>query len=70
MFGLFKSSTIPAPGQTLPGRPDPIPTAETHAVLGTPLKPPFPEGVETILFGFGCFWGAERRMWNLSLIHI
>ena len=69
MFGLFKPSTIPTPDRTLAGRAEPIPTAETHAVLGTPLKPPFPDGIETILFGFGCFWGAERRMWGVDGVY-
>ena len=69
MFGLFKPSTIPTPDRALAGRAEPIPTAETHAVLGTPLKPPFPDGIETILFGFGCFWGAERRMWGVDGVY-
>jgi peptide-methionine (S)-S-oxide reductase len=53
-----------APEDALPGRPDPIPTAETHFVLGTPLKPPFPDGLEQAVFGLGCFWGAERIFWE------
>ncbi len=69
MFGLFKPATIPTADKALPGRPDPFPTASTHTILGTPLKPPFPEGIETILFGFGCFWGAERRMWQVDGVY-
>src|SRR4051794_10513444 len=48
----------------LPGRPDATPPAETHHVLGTPLKPPFPEHLETAVVGLGCFWGAERVFWQ------
>ncbi len=70
MFGLFKSSTVPAAENALPGRPDPIPTAKTHTILGTPLKPPFPEGIEIIFFGFGCFWGAERRLWEVEGVYV
>ena len=70
MFGLFKPSTIPAAEDALPGRPDAIPTAETHFVLGRNLKPPYPAEVATILFGFGCFWGAERRMWQVEGVHV
>ncbi len=69
MFGLFKPSEVPSAGNALAGRAEAIPTAETHAVLGTPLKPPFPDGIETILFGFGCFWGAERRMWDVPGVY-
>ena len=70
MFGLFKTSEIPGADKALPGRPDAIPTAETHHVLNRPIKPPYPDGVETILFGFGCFWGAERRMWDVEGVHV
>jgi peptide-methionine (S)-S-oxide reductase len=48
----------------LPGRSSEIPVAERHAVLGTPLKPPFPEGLQQAIFGMGCFWGAERVFWQ------
>jgi len=58
--------TLPTPEQALPGRPEAIPTSEVHDVLGTPIKPPFPAGLQTAVFGMGCFWGAERRFWELG----
>jgi peptide-methionine (S)-S-oxide reductase len=64
MFLLGSKTKMVAPEDALPGRPDAIPTADTHFVLGTPLKPPFPEGVETLVVGMGCFWGAERVFWQ------
>jgi peptide-methionine (S)-S-oxide reductase len=64
MFLLGSKTKMVAPQDALPGRPDPIPTADTHFVLGTPLKPPFPEGLETLVVGMGCFWGAERVFWQ------
>jgi peptide-methionine (S)-S-oxide reductase len=48
----------------LPGRPDAIPVPARHEVLGTPLRGPFPDGVQTAIFGMGCFWGAERLFWQ------
>jgi peptide-methionine (S)-S-oxide reductase len=53
----------------LPGRDTPIPVPERHEVLGTPLKGPFPEGVETAIFGMGCFWGAERIFWQAEGVY-
>jgi peptide-methionine (S)-S-oxide reductase len=50
--------------RALPGRPDPIVVPERHFVLGTPLEPPFPEGMQRAVFGMGCFWGAERVYWE------
>jgi peptide-methionine (S)-S-oxide reductase len=61
-----KRLTLPNAQEALPGRPNPLPTAERHFVNGHPLKPPFPKGIETVLFGLGCFWGAERKFWQLG----
>ncbi len=49
----------------LPGRPQPLPTAETHFISGLPLKSPVPEGMAEAMFGMGCFWGEERKFWQL-----
>jgi peptide-methionine (S)-S-oxide reductase len=60
---------IPAPEQALPGRAERMRVAEKHAVLGTRLAPPFPDGMELALFGMGCFWGAERLYWQAPGVH-
>ena len=66
---LFQRSTptaLVSPEAALPGRAAPVfPTPEFHAVLGTPLAGPWPEGTEVIYFGLGCFWGAEREFWQM-----
>ena len=66
MSFLFRDkAAMPDPADALPGREErPFHVPETHFVLGTPLEPPFPEGVETAIFGMGCFWGAERGFWQ------
>jgi len=65
LFGRTKTQ-LPAPEQTLPGRPArPFTLPDVHAVLGTPLEGPVPDGFEVAFFGMGCFWGAERRYWQL-----
>jgi peptide-methionine (S)-S-oxide reductase len=66
MFSLRKSIAMPTAEEALPGRPEPIPTAKTHFINGHDLQPPFPAGIETALFGLGCFWGAERKFWQLG----
>jgi peptide-methionine (S)-S-oxide reductase len=61
-----KPMTLPSADDALPGRSQPIPTAERHFVNGHPLKGPYPEGTRKALFGLGCFWGAERKFWQLE----
>ena len=66
MFGFMrKSLTIPSASEAMAGRDFPIPTAQTHFVNGAPLKGPYPEGAQMAVFGLGCFWGAERKFWQL-----
>ncbi|MFN3890129.1 MAG: peptide-methionine (S)-S-oxide reductase MsrA [Beijerinckiaceae bacterium] len=66
MFFLRKKVEMPRPEEALPGRTEPIPTARTHFVNGRALAPPWPDGSETAIFGMGCFWGAERKFWQLG----
>jgi peptide-methionine (S)-S-oxide reductase len=55
---------LPTAEQALPGRDTPLAVPDTHYVNGNPLKPPFPEHMQTAIFAMGCFWGAERRFWQ------
>jgi peptide-methionine (S)-S-oxide reductase len=64
MFLMRKKTALPTASQALPGRPDPIRTADRHFVFGRPLAAPYPEGMRTAVFGMGCFWGAERKFWQ------
>ncbi|ACI91687.1 methionine-S-sulfoxide reductase [Afipia carboxidovorans OM5] len=66
MFFARKPLAIPTAADALPGRPQPIPTAQSHFVNGHALKGPYPAGLETAVFGLGCFWGAERKFWQLG----
>jgi peptide-methionine (S)-S-oxide reductase len=66
-MALFSSATalrLPRPEQALPGREAALPVPEAHFVNGHPLTPPFPAGMEQVVFGMGCFWGAERKFWE------
>ena len=67
---LFGSKTrMVAPENALPGRATPIEVPDRHFVLGTPLKPPFPEDLQTAVVGMGCFWGAERVFWQAQGVY-
>jgi peptide-methionine (S)-S-oxide reductase len=66
MFSFRKRAAMPSPSETLPGRAEPIPTAERHFVNGRPLKGPYPERMQKAVFGLGCFWGAERKFWQMG----
>ena len=61
---IRRKTDMPTPATALPGRAVPIPTAERHYVLDRPLAPPYPDGMERAMFGLGCFWGAERKLWQ------
>ncbi len=60
---------LPAAAEALPGRTQPLPLTNRHFVTGRPLKPPFPPGLERLILGMGCFWGAERTFWLLDGVY-
>ncbi|MCB9683277.1 MAG: peptide-methionine (S)-S-oxide reductase MsrA [Alphaproteobacteria bacterium] len=64
-FAPRNKLVLPTPSEALPGRSTPMPVAPTHAVLGTPMQGPFPDGARTAVFGMGCFWGVERVFWKV-----
>lgn len=66
LFGFGKKLTLPTSGEALPGRTTSMPVPAAHYVNGNPLKPPYPPGLELAMFGMGCFWGAERKFWQLD----
>jgi peptide-methionine (S)-S-oxide reductase len=69
-MGLFrKAPAMPSSTASLPGRQEAVPVPEFHYVNGKPLKPPFPENLQTAIFGMGCFWGAERRFWECDGVY-
>ena len=63
-FFSTRPQTLPSPDDALPGRTDPIVQPGRHTVLGTPIAGPWPEGTQVAVFGFGCFWGAEKAFWE------
>lgn len=69
LFGFGKKLTLPTVREALPGRSEKMPVPSTHYVNGHPLQPPFPGGMETSMFGLGCFWGAERKFWQLEGVY-
>jgi peptide-methionine (S)-S-oxide reductase len=69
LFSTRNKLTLPGAEDALPGRDTAIAVPNPHTVLGTPLTPPFPEGIEVAYFGLGCFWGAERAFWSLPGVY-
>ena len=66
MFFSRKKLEMPTADSALKGRADPIPTAKAHFLNKRALKGPYPDGLGTAIFGLGCFWGAERKFWELG----
>ncbi|HVX17705.1 MAG TPA: peptide-methionine (S)-S-oxide reductase MsrA [Acidimicrobiales bacterium] len=69
MRSLRKAQDLPAPEHALAGRDEPMPVPATHEVNGHPLVPPFPDGLEQIVLGSGCFWGTEELFWQLPGVY-
>jgi peptide-methionine (S)-S-oxide reductase len=69
LFSSRNKLALPSAEDALPGRSTAIAVPSPHTVLGTPLTPPFPEGIEVAYFGLGCFWGAERAFWSLPGVY-
>jgi len=69
MFLFTKKTEMVTLEDALPGRGTPMPVPERHAVLDTPLQPPFPDGMEQLVVGMGCFWGAERVFWQADGVY-
>jgi peptide-methionine (S)-S-oxide reductase len=65
----WRKTTMVGPEDALKGRTEAMHVAPRHLVLGTPMVPPFPEGLEVAVFGLGCFWGAERKFWQVNGVY-
>ncbi len=71
LIDMFNKKTVmPTAENALPGRTEPIPTAATHFISGLPLKGPLPEGMKAVYLGMGCFWGAERLLWQTPGVYL
>jgi peptide-methionine (S)-S-oxide reductase len=66
---MFTKTRMPAKDDALPGRQEKMPVPEAHFVNGARLEPPFPDGLERALFGLGCFWGAEKKFWQIPGVY-
>jgi peptide-methionine (S)-S-oxide reductase len=66
---LGRKSKMPSPSEALPGRDRKMAVPSAHEVNGHPIEPPFPAGLEEAVFGLGCFWGAERKFWQLPGVY-
>lgn len=69
-FRRQDKTAMPSKGEALPGRQQEIETSEVHFVNGRGLKQPYPQGMEKVLFGLGCFWGAERIFWQIEGVYV
>ena len=69
MFTDPRKLRMPAPADALPGRADKMRVAAKHAILGTRMEAPFPDGMQLAMFGMGCFWGAEKKFWQIEGVH-
>ena len=66
---FLKPPTIPSKAEALPGRHTPMPVSDAHSVNSHRLRPPFPEGLQRAMFAMGCFWGAERKFWQIPGVY-
>ena len=69
MFMFSTKTRMPSPGEALSGRNEAMPVMNRHYVNGHPIKPPFPENMATAMFGMGCFWGVERKYWQVEGVY-
>ena len=70
MLDFVKKPRMPTAQEALPGRTEKMPVPEKHFANGEPLSPPFPVGMEQVMFGLGCFWGAEKYFWQLPGVYV
>src|SRR6186997_1949736 len=66
---MFNKTRLPTKEAALPGRSEAMPVPDKHFVNGAPIKGPFPAGLEQAVFGLGCFWGSERKFWQLPGVY-